>query len=153
MFLIHAELRCTVNRTSDKLSCFVRDMITDFTRSDATNFGNETSFKHVLVRVSEILQEMTWQMFWRGEGGVFYCSTVLFTATSVVRNKLLSGTAKLPSWVYRADCWFYYYFTTPFQVQKAENVRIWPQVEHKHCAVMGFGCMTEGGTAEKPRSG
>jgi hypothetical protein len=39
----------------NKLSCFIRDMITDFPRSDARNFGNVTLFKHPLVRFSEIL--------------------------------------------------------------------------------------------------
>ena len=117
-------------------------MITDFARSDARNFDNVTLFKHVLVRVSEIVQEMTWQM-----RGLLLLHCVIYSHFCV-RNKLLSGTAKLPSWVYRGDCWFYYYFTTPFQVQKADKVRIWPQVGHKYFAVMGFDCMTEGETAE-----
>ena len=65
-----------------------------------------------------------------------------------VRNKLLSGATNCPLGFTEVIADFYYYFTTPFQVQKAEKLRIWPQVEHKYWRGEGFGCVTEGDIAE-----
>ena len=41
-----------------------------------------------------------------------------------VRNKLLSGATNCPLGFTEVIADFYYYFTTPFQVQKAEKLRI-----------------------------